>query len=57
MWIKNDIIEIYTTMPKEQILPMILTTAIVALFKVFVIAGVVLLIKLIIEKVKNKRER
>jgi len=56
MWIKNDIAAIYSTAPKEQIVPMILTTVAVSLLKIGAIAGVVFLAKWIVGKVKNKKE-
>ncbi len=56
MWIKNDVIEIYTSAPKETVLPMVVTTVVVALLKVALISGVILLIKWIVEKVKNNKE-
>lgn len=52
MWVKNDIVALYTTMPKEQVIPLIITTITVSLIKVAVIAGIVLIIKWIIKKVK-----
>lgn len=54
MWVKNDIVAIYTTMPTEQIVPMIATTIAVSLIKVAAIAGGVLLIKWAIGKAKKK---
>ena len=54
MWIKNDIISIYTTMPKEHIAPLITTTVAVSVLKVAIITAVVLLVKWIIKKVKDK---
>ena len=54
MWIKNDIISIYTTMPKEQIVPMIATTVAVSVLKVAIITSVVLLVKWLIKKVEDK---
>lgn len=54
MWVKKDIVNIYSTMPKEQIVPFIATTIVVTLVKVSGIALVVFLIKLIISKIKNK---
>ena len=54
MWIKNDIISIYTTMPKEQIVPLIATTVVVSVLKVAIITSVVLLVKWLIKKVKDK---
>ncbi len=53
MWIKNDIVSIYTSMPKEQVAPLIATTVGVSLVKVAVIAGGILLLKKIIGKKKN----
>ncbi len=54
IWIKKDIAAIYTTMPKEQIAPLIVTTILVTLFKVLVITGALLLIKWIVSKIKNR---
>ena len=54
MWVKNDIIAIYTTMPRHQIVPLIATTVAVSLLKVGAVAGVVLLIKWAVGKIKNK---
>lgn len=56
MWTKKDIVAIYTTMPKEQILPMIVTTIAVALIKVGIIACAVLLIKRILKRSQNKQD-
>lgn len=54
MWIKKDIITIYTTMPEEQVIPLITTTIVVSLIKVITITGGILLIKWIISKIKKK---
>ena len=54
MWVSKDIAAIYTTMPKEQIVPLIATTILVSLIKVAAIAGGILLIKWIISKIKKK---
>lgn len=53
MWIKNDIISIYTTMPKEQIGPLIATTVAVPVLKVAIITAAVLLVKWLLKKVKK----
>ena len=55
MWVEKDIITIYTTMPREQVAPLIVTTIAVSLIKVAAIAGGILLIKWIISKFKNKQ--
>ena len=54
MWVRNDIVAIYTTMPAEQVVPLIATTIAVSLIKVAAIAGGVLLIKWVIRKAKKK---
>ena len=53
MWVKKDIVSIYTTMPGEQVLPLIATTVAVSLVKVAAIAGGILLLKWIINKTKK----
>ena len=53
MWVKNDIVAIYTTMPAEQVAPLIATTIVVSLIKVAAIAGGVLLIKWVVGKAKK----
>ena len=45
MWVKNDIISIYATMPQDQVVPLIITTIAVSLIKVAVIAGGLFLVK------------
>ncbi len=55
MWVKNDIVSIYTTMPKEQVIPLIATTVLVSLIKVAAIAGGILLIKWIVSKIKKDK--
>ena len=52
MWVEKDIMTIYTTMPKEQVVPLVVTTIAVSLVKVVAIAGGILLIKWIISKIK-----
>ena len=56
MWVEKDIMTIYTTMPKEEVAPLIATTIGVSLIKVGVITGVGFLIKWIVGKIKNKNK-
>ena len=55
MWVKKDIAAVYSTLPREQLVPLIVTTALVSLLKVAVIAGAVLLIKWIVSKIKKNK--
>ena len=54
IWTRKDIDNIYATMPTEQIFPLVVTTIAVSLLKITVIAGVVLLVKWIVGKIKKK---
>ena len=48
MWVKKDIAALYSNVPKEELLPLIVTSVAVSLFKFGVIAGAVLLIRWIV---------
>ena len=56
MWIKRDIVGIYSTMPKAQLITMIVTTVMVSLFKVAGITAVVFLIRWISGKVMKRNK-
>ena len=53
-WVKKDVADLYATVPREQIAPLIVTTVAVSLLKVAVIAGAILLVKFVIGKFKKK---
>ena len=52
MWVKKDVVSIYSTMPSEEVLPLIATTIAVSLLKVAAIAGVILLVKWVVSRRK-----
>ena len=53
LWVRKDIVEIYKTMPRDQIAPLIATTIAVSLLKIGVLAGVIFLIKWLIGKINH----
>ena len=53
MWVKKDIIAIYSSMPAEQALPLAVTTVVVSLVKVGLMTVGILLIKWIVGKFKK----
>ena len=55
MWAKKDIVAIYESAPKDQLVPMLITTVAVSLLKVGLIAGAVFLVKWLIEKFIRKK--
>ncbi len=55
MWLKKDLLSIYTSMPLQEALPLLVTTVAVSLVKVAVLTGGILLVKWIIGKVMGHR--
>ena len=53
MWVEKDIVAIYSAMPPEQALPMAVTTIVVSLLKVAILAGGILLVKWSLGKSKK----
>ena len=55
MWVKKDILTMYTTMPKEQFFSLVATTVAVTLIKIIGIAGLIFLVKWIVSKIRNRK--
>ena len=53
MWMEKDIASTYAALPKEQLLPVIVTSAAVTLLKVAALAGGILLFRWLIRKCKK----
>lgn len=53
LWIKKDILAIFTTAPADQIIPMVITSIGVSLLKVAALTGVILVVKWIGAKMKR----
>ena len=54
MWVRKDVAAIYSTLPREQILPVLATTVAVSLLKIAAIAGGVFLVKWLLGKIRKK---
>lgn len=54
LWVKKDLLSVYAAAPKEQVLPVMATTAAVTLVKVILIAAAVGIIRWIAGKYKKK---
>ena len=54
MWVKKDLLSFYENLPRDQALPLMLTTAAVSLLKVTAFAGVILLVKWLVGKFRKK---
>lgn len=55
MWMEKDVVAIYSAMPAEQALPLIVITIVVSLIKVGVYTVGILIIKWIVGKFKRKK--
>lgn len=53
MWVEKDIASIYSSLPAEQALPLVVTTVVVSLVKVGLMAAGIFLIKWIVGKFKK----
>ena len=53
MWVEKDVLAIYASMPKEEALPLIVTTIVVSLVKVAIIVIGILFIKWIIGRINK----
>ena len=53
MWAKKDIAALYSTLPPEQLLPVLVTTIGVTLLKIGAMAGGILLLRWIIGKTRQ----
>ena len=53
MWAKKDIAAAYSTLPPEQLLPVLVTTIGVTLLKIGAMAGAILLLRWIIGKTRQ----
>ncbi len=56
MWIQKDIVSIYSSFPKEQLVPLVVTSVAVMIIKTAALAAVLLLIKWLVGKFRNKNE-
>ena len=53
MWVEKDLPSVYGNLPREQMLPLLVTSVAVTLIKVALIAGAILLAKWLIGKFKK----
>ena len=54
MWIKKDVLGLWSGISPEDLLPMLATNAVVMIVKIAVLAGIVYLVKMLFAKIKKK---
>jgi hypothetical protein len=55
MWIKKDVLGLWSNISSEDLLPLLATNAVVMLAKIAILAGVIYLLKMLLVKIKNKK--
>lgn len=54
MWIKKDVLGLWSNVSSEDLLPLLVTNGAVMLLKIAVLAGIVYLVKMLFAKIKKK---
>ena len=57
MWIKKDVLSLWSGISGEDILPLLMTNGIVMLAKIALLAGGIYVIKIIAAKIMNKNKK
>jgi hypothetical protein len=55
MWIKKDVLGLWSNISSEDMLPLLATNAVVMIVKIAVLAGIVYLVKMLLAKIVNKK--
>ena len=55
MWIKKDVLGLWSNVSSEDLLPLLATNAVVMIVKIAVLAGIVYLIRKLAAKIRNKK--
>ena len=57
MWIKKDVLGLWSGLSSEDILPLLTTNAVVMIVRIAVLAGIIYLVKKLAAKIKSKKDR
>ena len=57
MWIKKDVLGLWSGFSSEDILPLLATNAVVIIARIVILAGIIYLIRKLAAKIKNKKDR
>ena len=56
MWIKKDVLGLWSNISSEDLLPLLATNAAVMIVKIAVLAGIIYLVKMLLAKIINKKD-
>ena len=55
MWIKKDVLGLWSNISSEDLLPMLATNAVVIIVRIALFVGIIYLIRKLAAKIKNKK--
>ena len=55
MWIKKDVLGLWSNISSEDLLPMLATNAVVIIVRLAILAGIIYLIRKLAAKIRNKK--
>ena len=55
MWIKKDVLGLWSNLSSEDLLPLLATNAVVIIVRIAILAGIVYLVKMLLAKIRNKK--
>jgi hypothetical protein len=55
MWIKKDVLGLWSNISSEDLLPMLATNAVVIIVRIAILAGIIYLIRKLAAKIRNKK--
>ena len=56
MWVKKDVLGLWSGISSEDLLPLLLTNGVVMIAKIAILAGGIYLIKILFAKIKNRNK-
>lgn len=57
MWIKKDVLGLWSNLSSEDILPLLATNAVVIIVRIALLAGIIYLVRKFAAKIKSKKDR
>ena len=55
MWIKKDVLGLWSNISSEDLLPLLATNAVVIIVRIAILAGIIYLIRKLVAKIRNKK--
>ena len=57
MWIKKDVLGLWSNLSSEDLLPLLATNAVVIIIRIAILVGIIYLVRKLAAKIKSKKDR